>query len=89
MDDLTLLQTGPEEFDVLLGDGRRRSVTLAHETRRDLGLTGVPPLHVATEAVRILLERGEALGSDGGPVDLGPALGRDPVSFEELRVRLA
>ncbi len=88
MENLTLLQTGPEEFDVLLGDGRRRRVTLAHDTRRDLGLTGVPPLHVATEAVRIILERGESLEADGGPVDLGPALGRDPVGFEELRVRL-
>jgi len=88
MENLMLLQTGPEEFDVLLGDGQRRRVTLAHDTRRDLGLTGEPPLHVATEAVRILLERGEVLQGDGEPVDLGPALGRDPVGFEELRVRL-
>ncbi len=88
MENLILLQTGPEEFDVLLGDGRRRSVTLRHDTRRDLGLSGVPPLHVATEAVRILLERGDDLDADGGAMDLGPALGRDPVGFEELRVRL-
>ena len=88
METPTLVQTGPETFELLLGDGDRRALTLAHHTRRGLGLTGVPPLHVATEAVRILLDRGEVLHGDG-ELDLGPALGRDPSGFEELRVRLA
>ncbi len=88
MEPPTLIQTGPDTFDLLLGDARVRELRLAHHTRRGLGLAGIPPLQVATEAVRILLERGEALDGDE-PLDLGPALGRDPVGFEELRVRLA
>jgi hypothetical protein len=88
MEPPSLIQTGPDTFDLLLGDGRVRVVRLAHHTRRGLGLTGTPPLQVATEVVRILLERGETLAGDG-PLDLGPALGRDPAGFEELRVRLA
>lgn len=94
MDAPILQQTGPESFELLLGDGRRRQLRLAHHTRRGLGLTGVPPLHVATEAVRILEERGplpEVLDAgDGQPVlDLGAAVGRDPSGFEELRMRLS
>ena len=88
MEPPTLVQTGPDTFDLLLGDGRVRALRLAHHTRRGLGLTGIPPLQVATEMVRILLERGAPLDGDG-PLDLGPALGRDPAGFEELRVRLA
>ncbi|MFO7960238.1 MAG: hypothetical protein R6U94_04755 [Nitriliruptoraceae bacterium] len=84
----TLIQTGPESFDLLLGDGRVRVLHLAQHTRRGLGLTGIPPLQVATEIVGILSERGEELEGDE-PLDLGPALGRDPAGFEELRVRLA
>jgi len=87
----TLLQTGPESFELLLGDGRRCRLRLAHHTRRGLGLTGVPPLQVATEAVRILDERGQ-LGDDlqgSGEVDLGAAIGQDPAGFEELRMRLS
>lgn len=94
MDTPLLQQTGPESFELLAGDGRRRALTLAHHTRRGLGLFGVPPLQVATEAVRILQERGEGpeiVGAegDGGPLDLGAAVGRDPFGFEELRVRLS
>lgn len=88
MDPPTLLQTGPETFELLLGDGHRRALTLAHHTRRGLNLMGVPPLQVAMEAVQILLDRGDALHGDG-ELDLGPALGREPSGFEELRVRLA
>lgn len=88
MEPVTLIQTGPDTFDLLLGDGQVRTLRLAHHTRRGLGLSGIPPLQVATEAVRILLERGVSLDGDG-PLELGPALGRDPVAFEELRVRLA
>jgi hypothetical protein len=83
----TLLQTGPETFTLLLGDGGRRELRLANRTRRDLGLTGVPPLQAATEAVRILQERGAALTGDD-PLDLGVAVGQEPSGFEELRVRL-
>jgi hypothetical protein len=96
MDGPILQQTGPETFELLLGDGHRRALRLAHHTRRGLGLHGVPPLHVATEAVRILQERGEQLdqtgvegGTEDGPVDLGAAVGRDPAGFEELRMRLS
>ncbi len=84
----TLIQTGPETFDLLLGAGRVRVARLAQHTRRGLGLTGIPPLQIATEIVAILSERGEALAGED-PLDLGPALGRDPAGFEELRVRLA
>jgi hypothetical protein len=83
----TLLQTGPETFTLLLGSGRSRELRLAHHTRRDLGLRGVPPLQAATEAVRILQERGVALAGDD-LLDLGAAVGQDPSGFEELRVRL-
>ena len=94
MDAPTLLQTGPESFELLLGDGRRCRLRLAHHTRRGLGLAGVPPLHVATEAVRILHERGQLDGDLGGceegrEVDLGVAIGQDPAGFEELRMRLS
>jgi hypothetical protein len=93
VDEPLLHQTGPESFELLLGDGRRRALRLAHHTRRGLGLHGVPPLHVATEAVRILLERGATLAELGGdgdglPLDLGAAVGLDPVGIEELRMRL-
>jgi hypothetical protein len=88
MEAWTLIQTGPDSFDLLLGDGRVRVLRLAHHTRRGLGLTGTPPLQVATEVVRILLERGETFDGDD-PLELGPALGRDPAGFEELRVRLS
>ncbi len=88
MPPVPLLQTGPETFDLLLGDGRVRQLRLAQHTRRGLGLTGIPPLQVATEIVAILSERGEVLEGEE-PLDLGPALGRDPAGFEELRVRLA
>lgn len=94
MDTPTLQQTGPEQFELFLGDGRRRALALAHHTRRGLGLTGVPPLQVATEAVRILQERGESLDVDHSAasdavLDLGAAVGRDPAGFEELRMRLS
>ena len=93
MDAPILQQTGSESFELLLGDGQRRPLRLAHQTRRGLGLQGVPPLHVATEAVRILQERGESLDGlvhgGGGQVDLGAAVGRDPAGFEELRMRLS
>ena len=97
MDAPILQQTGPESFELLLGDGQRRTLRLAHHTRRGLGLLGVPPLHVATEAVRILQERGEQFdgygeGEDGterAQLDLGAAVGRDPAGFEELRMRLS
>ncbi len=37
-----LATADPERFTVLLGDGRVHSATLAHRTRRGLGLHGVP-----------------------------------------------
>jgi hypothetical protein len=84
-DDLVLLQTGPETFEVL-GVGRDPvSATLSHTTRRGLGLHGVPPLTVATEIVRFLLERD---GLPAGEVALGAAAGRYPEFVEELRHRL-
>ena len=91
----TLQQTGPERFELFLGQGRRRSLILAHHTRRGLGLLGVPPLQVATEAVRILQERGAPLDGESAaadperPLDLGAAVGQDPAGFEELRMRLS
>ena len=86
MDDLVLLQTGPETFEVHAAEADRVTATLSHATRRGLGLHGVPPLTVATEIVRVLLERD---GLVGDPVALGPAAGRYPEFVEELRSRLA
>jgi hypothetical protein len=80
----TLLQTGPETFTVYVAD-RTLQARLAHRTRRGLGLQGVPPLQVAQEMVRFLLER-DALPET--EVDLGPAVGRFPEAIEELRARM-
>jgi hypothetical protein len=79
-----LLQTGPETFTVFVAGGRLEA-RLAHRTRRGLGLQGVPPLRVAEEMVRFLIERDALPQTD---VDLGPAVGRFPESVEELRARL-
>lgn len=86
----TLLQTGPETFQVFLGHGRTITASLPHHTRRGLGLTGVAPLAVATEIVRFLQERGELSGTGATPerVSLGVAAGRYPEFVDELRSRL-
>jgi hypothetical protein len=81
-----VLQTGPERFRVLLGGGRELSATLAHHTRRGLGLHGVPPVQVATEIVRFLAERGAL--EDEGEIALGSAAGRYPEFVDEVRSRL-
>jgi hypothetical protein len=84
----TVLQTGPESFEVWV-DGNRNSARLAHRTRRGLGLQGVPPVAVVTEMVRFLHERSAwPPNGDTGEVDLGPAAGRFPEFSEELRSRL-
>lgn len=83
----TVLQTGPETFDVWV-DGRRLAARLAHRTRRGLGLQGVPPVQVAAEMVSFLAER-RALPDGGEELDLGRAVGRFPEATEELRARLA
>jgi hypothetical protein len=85
-DELVVLQTGPETFRVL-GGGRDLTATLAHHTRRGLGLHGVPPVQVATELARFLLER-DALPSDGDEVALAAVAGRFPGFVDELRSRL-
>ena len=84
-DDPVVLQTGPETFEVWAGS-HRLAASLAHHTRRGLGLQGVPPVAVATEMVRFLLER-DALPA-GDEVDLGRAAGRFPELTDELRSRL-
>lgn len=83
----TVLQTGPETFDVWVG-GRRLRARLAHHTRRGLGLQGVPPVQVASEMVAFLAERDALPGGDAGEVELGRAAGRFPEFSEELRTRL-
>lgn len=94
----TVLQTGPETFEVWV-EGHRASARLSHRTRRGLGLSGVPPVEVASELVRFLCERhawpwsGSRESVDVGAdlrreVDLGPAAGRFPEFTEELRARL-
>jgi hypothetical protein len=85
METPTLLQTGPETFRVLLGDGQARTVTLPHHTRRGLGLHGVAPVTVASEIVRFLLEQGEDLPEEAS---LGALAGRHVGFVEELRSRL-
>jgi hypothetical protein len=87
MDELVVLQTGPETFRVL-GGGRDLTATVAHHTRRGLGLHGVPPVQVATELARFLDERG-ALPDETGPVALAALAGRYPGFVDELRSRLA
>lgn len=84
--DPVVLQTGPEDFDVLLGDGRRRRVVLAHQARRGLASTTVPAAHVVGEVVRFLLER-DGL-PEGEPCRLAAAAGRYPGFVEEIRSRL-
>jgi hypothetical protein len=86
VDDVVVLQTGPETFRVL-GGGRDLTATLAHHTRRGLGVHGVPPVQVATELARFLLER-EALPEGPGPVALAAVAGRFPGFVDELRSRL-
>jgi hypothetical protein len=81
----TLLQLDAETFRVLLGDGVERIATLRHETRRGLGLHGVPPLAVASELVTLLCEH-DALPH--GAFDLGAAAGRVPGFVEEMAARL-
>jgi hypothetical protein len=96
VDELVVLQTGPETFRIL-GGGRDLTATVAHHTRRGLGLHGVPPVQVATELARFLLERGAlpAASPDGagrsvdGPVELAALAGRHPGFVDELRSRLA
>jgi hypothetical protein len=97
VDDLVVLQTGPETFRIL-GDGRDLTATVAHHTRRGLGLHGVPPVQVATELARFLLERGAlpdggaaGTGRAGGdrPVELAALAGRHAGFVDELRSRLA
>lgn len=85
MDGPVLLQTGPETFQILLGEGRTVAAHLPHHTRRGLGLSGVPPLTVATEMVAFLLERD---GIEGDEVSLGAAAGRYPEFVDEIRSRL-
>jgi hypothetical protein len=85
-DELVVLQTGPESFRVL-GGGRDLTATLAHHTRRGLGLHGVPPVQVATEIARFLLER-DALPASGEDVALASAAGRFPGFVDEVRSRL-
>ena len=82
-----LLQTGPEEFQLLTGDGRRRVLLLAHHTRRGLGATGTPPLAVAEAIVDFLVER-DAL-PDTPEIPLGAVAGRFPEFVEEVRARLS
>jgi hypothetical protein len=87
VDDLVVLQTGPETFRVL-GGGRDLAATLPHHTRRGLGLHGVPPVQVATELARFLAERG-GLPAGEGEISLAAAAGRYPGFVDELRSRLA
>jgi hypothetical protein len=85
-DDLMVLQTGPETFRVL-GAGRDLTATLAHHTRRGLGLHGVPPVQVATEIARFLLER-DALPAEGEDVALASVAGSFEGFVDEVRSRL-
>lgn len=87
MDDAVVLQTGPESFQVLLAGRGRVEATLAHHTRRGLGLHGVPPVQVATEVVRFLLER-DGLPEADEPIALAAVAGRYPEFVEEIRGRL-
>jgi hypothetical protein len=87
-DDLVVLQTGPETFRVL-GGGRDLTATLAHHTRRGLGLHGVPPVQVATELARFLDERGALPQEHAGALPLAGLAGRFPGFVDELRSRLS
>jgi hypothetical protein len=83
-----LATADPERFTVLFGDGRVHTATLAHRTRRGLGLHGVPPVLVARELVAIVVEAGRWPESDDEVV-LAAVAGAVPGGFvEELRARL-
>lgn len=82
-----LLQTGAEEFSLLTGDGRRRRVVLSHDIRRGLGSLGTPPIAVAREIVRFLVERDALPNAD--EFSLGAVAGQFPEFVEELRGRLS
>jgi hypothetical protein len=89
MEPPVLLQTGPETFQIMLGEGRRVAARLPHHTRRGLGLQGVPPLTVATEIVAFLLEREGIDAEREDELVLGAAAGRYPEFVDELRGRLS
>ncbi|MCC5949189.1 MAG: hypothetical protein JJT89_12105 [Nitriliruptoraceae bacterium] len=85
--DPVVLQTGPEHFQVLLGDGIVREANLAAHTRRALG-PGRTPLEVATTIVHLAREQGTWPREQAGPIDLGRLAGTTPTGIEELRHRL-
>jgi hypothetical protein len=87
--DVEVLATAdPERFTVLFGDGRVHTATLAHRTRRGLGLHGVPPVHIARELVALIVEHDRWPESDDEVVLVAVA-GALPGGFvEELRARL-
>ena len=87
MDDVVLLQTGPDSFEVRVTGYPPVQAVLQPHTRQGLGGSSVPPVVVATEIVRFLLEH------DAWPPtvqeSLGAAVGRIPGFVDELQGRLA
>lgn len=83
-----LATADPERFTVLLGDGQVRTATLAHHTRRGLGLHGVAPVLIARELVAMIVDAGRWPESDDEVVLVAVA-GALPGGFvDELRGRL-
>jgi hypothetical protein len=95
-----VVQMDAEDFDVTLDDGTVIQVTLRVSTRAGLGIRGVPPIAVVTEAVGLLEEaqawppagvstdpaEGPATGSS--PVDVVGLVAATPGGLDELRARL-
>jgi hypothetical protein len=87
-----VVQMDAEDFDVVLDDGTVIRVTLRVDTRAGLGIRGVPPIAVVTEAVG-LLEEAEAWppapASDVSVrVDVVGLVAGSPGGLDELRARL-
>jgi hypothetical protein len=80
-----ILQTGPERFRVMFGDGRQIDAQLAHEFRRAIA-PGVPPLQVATEVFGFAREH-DVLPPGATSVDLAAVIALVPGWVDELRAR--
>ena len=80
-----VLQTGPETFRVMTGDGRPVVAHLGHEFRRAVA-PGVPPLQVAVELLAFAREH-DVVPRDVDRLDLAAVVAGVPGWVDELRTR--
>jgi hypothetical protein len=81
-----VLQTGPETFRILTGDGQPIEAHLGHEFRRAVA-PGVPPLQVAIELLGFAREH-DVMPDGAAQVDLAAVVAVVPGWVDELRTRL-